>query len=75
MMFYPVPDFRRFGSYGSYGLDSGAKDGRKVETITIGILNIQTQISFMKVDVQGSDLFVLRGSVETIKRKSDANYF
>lgn len=67
-MFYPVPDFRRFGSYGSYGLDPNAKDGRKVETITIDSMNIQNDISFMKVDVQGSDLFVLRGAVETIKR-------
>ncbi|HYJ85609.1 MAG TPA: FkbM family methyltransferase [Pyrinomonadaceae bacterium] len=68
VMFYPVPDFQRFGSYGSYGLDPSAKDGRKVETITIDSLNIQAPISFMKVDVQGSDLFVLQGSVETIKR-------
>jgi FkbM family methyltransferase len=67
-MFYPVPDFQRFGSYGSYGLDPNAKDGRTVETITIDSLNIQDPISFMKVDVQGSDLFVLQGSVETIIR-------
>ena len=67
-MFYPVPDFQRFGSYGSYGLDPNAKDGRSVDTITIDSLNIQDHISFMKVDVQGSDLFALQGSVDTIKR-------
>jgi len=68
VMLYPVQDFKRFGSYGSYGLDPKAKEGREVETITIDSLNIQEPISFMKVDVQGSDLFVLQGAVETIKR-------
>ncbi|MDX1976152.1 MAG: FkbM family methyltransferase [Pseudanabaenaceae cyanobacterium bins.68] len=67
-MFFPIPDFQRFGSYGSYGLSPDALSGRKVQTITIDSLNIQLPISFMKIDVQGSDLFVLRGAVETIKR-------
>jgi len=67
-MLYPVQDFKKFDSYGSYGLDPNANEGRKVETITIDSLNIQEPISFMKVDVQGSDLFVLEGAMETIKR-------
>ena len=67
-MFYPVPDFQRFGSFGSYGLDPNATHGRKVETITIDSLNIQQPISFMKVDIQGSDLFALQGSTETIRK-------
>ena len=67
-MLYPVQDFKKFDSYGSYGLDPNANEGRKVETITIDSLNIQEPISFMKVDVQGSDLFVLEGAIETIKR-------
>jgi len=67
-IFFPVPDFKRFGSYGSYGLAPKAVNGRKVETITIDSLNIENQISFMKVDVQGSDLFVLKGAIDTINR-------
>ena len=67
-LFYPIPDFQRFGSYGSYGIDPNAKEGRSVETITIDSLDIQDHISFMKVDIQGSDLFALQGSVETIRR-------
>ena len=67
-LFYPVQDFKRFGAYGSYGIDPNATAGRTVETLTIDGLNINTPISFMKVDIQGSDLFALRGAVETIKR-------
>jgi FkbM family methyltransferase len=67
-MYYPVQDFVRFSSYGSYGLDPNAIQGRKVPTVTIDSFNIQTPISFAKVDVQGSDLFAMRGAVETIKR-------
>lgn len=67
-MFYPVQDFKRFSSYGSYGLSPQANEGRMVSTITIDSLNIMTPISFMKVDVQGSDLFALKGAVETINR-------
>lgn len=68
IMFYPIQDFKRFDSYGSYGLDPLAKEGREVETVTIDSLNIQESISFMKVDVQGSDLFALQGAIETIKK-------
>ncbi|HMG82761.1 MAG TPA: FkbM family methyltransferase [Ferruginibacter sp.] len=42
--------------------------GEAVETITIDSLNIQTPISFMKIDVEGSDLFTLQGARETILR-------
>jgi FkbM family methyltransferase len=67
-MFFPIPDFKRFGSYGSYGLSPQAKEGRTVSTITIDSLNITDPISFIKVDVQGSDLFALQGAVKTINR-------
>jgi FkbM family methyltransferase len=68
VVFYPVPDFKRFGSWGSYGIDPNAKEGRKVPTITIDKMAIEMPISFMKVDVQGSDLFALRGAVKTIEK-------
>lgn len=68
VVFYPTPDFKRFGSYGSYGIDPKAKEGRKVPTITIDKMAIELPISFMKVDIQGSDLFALRGAVKTIEK-------
>lgn len=68
IMLYPVQDFKEYAAYGSYGLDPNAADGRKVETLAIDDLNIEIPISFMKVDVQGSDLATMRGAVETIRR-------
>jgi FkbM family methyltransferase len=67
-VFFPDQDFIRFGSFGSYGVDQKASSGRQVETMTIDGLNIQREISFMKVDVQGCDLFAMRGAVKTIHR-------
>ena len=63
---FPEPDFIRFDSYGSYGVSPNIQNGRKVKTITIDSLNIQDKISFMKVDVQGSDLFAMQGATYTI---------
>jgi FkbM family methyltransferase len=68
VMFYPVQDFKRFATYGSYGLNPNATKGRTIDTVAIDDLNISTPISFMKVDIQGSDIFAMRGAVETIKR-------
>lgn len=65
---FPEPDFKRFDSYGSYGIDPNAKDGRTVESLTIDSLQIKEPISFMKVDIQGSDLFALQGARETIMK-------
>ncbi len=65
---YPKPDFKRFSAYGSYGVDLNSQSGRKIQSITIDSLQIQEPISFMKVDIQGSDLFALIGAVETIKK-------
>jgi FkbM family methyltransferase len=65
---FPKQDFKRFGAYGSYGIDPNAVEGRKVPSVTIDSLNITQPISFMKVDVQGSDIFAMRGAIETIKK-------
>lgn len=65
---YPVQDFRRFPSYGAYGLDPKAKSGRTVHTLAIDDLNIRKHISLMKIDIQGSDIFAMRGAVRTINK-------
>ncbi len=65
---FPVPDLKKFPSYGSYGLDLKAKTGIPVTSLTIDSLNISAPISFMKIDVQGSDLAAMRGAVNTINK-------
>jgi len=72
---YPRQDFARFESYGSYGIDPNASEGRAVKTITIDSLGIEAPISVIKVDIQGSDIFALRGAVETIRRHQPAIIF
>ena len=69
-VFYPVQDLQhgKWGAYGSYGIDPRATTGRTVQTITIDELNIDREVSLMKVDVQGCDLFAMRGAINTINR-------
>lgn len=67
-LIFPDPDFQRFGSYGSYGIDPKAKTGKKVMTQSIDDLGITEKVSFIKVDIQGSDLFALQGAKQLIAR-------
>lgn len=68
VLYFPVQDFERFGSYGSYGIDYKGQKGREVKSLTIDGLNIQEPVSFMKVDVQGGDLMAMQGAKQTILR-------
>ena len=65
---FPEPDFKRFAAFGSYNLPLREKTGPEVKSVRIDDLDISEPISFMKVDVQGCDLFAMRGAVETIKK-------
>jgi FkbM family methyltransferase len=65
---YPEPDLERFGTYGAYGIEPAATTGRLVQSITIDSLDYPSPVSFMKVDIQGSDLYGLYGAIETIRR-------
>ncbi|MBL7937052.1 MAG: FkbM family methyltransferase [Bacteroidia bacterium] len=65
-LYFPVQDFKRFNAFGSYGIDYKNNKGRPVKTLTIDSLNISTPISFMKIDVQGGDLYALQGAKHTI---------
>ena len=65
---FPKQDFVEFGAYGSYGLDPNAASGRTVTSITVDGQNISQPVSFMKVDVQGSDLFAMQGARQTIAK-------
>jgi len=65
---FPVPDLVRFPTYGSYGIDINAKTGKTVKSLTIDALDFELPVSFMKIDIQGSDLAAMRGAVNTIKK-------
>lgn len=67
---YPEPDenLTKWGTYGSYGIELSSSECRVVETTTIDEICNNIDISFIKSDVQGSDLFALQGGKKTIKR-------
>ena len=67
-LFFPKQDFKRFAAYGSYGIDPHANSGRKVTSLMIDDIDFGKSISFMKVDVQGSDLFAMQGATKTIQK-------
>jgi len=65
---FPAPDLVKFPSYGCYGLDLNAKTGIPVNSITIDSLEINIPISFIKIDIQGSDLAAMQGAINTIAK-------
>lgn len=67
-LIFPEPDLVRFHAYGSYGIDPNAKTGKVVKSITIDSIEFDKPISFMKVDIQGSDLFAMKGAINTIRK-------
>jgi FkbM family methyltransferase len=67
-LYFPVQDFKRFTTYGSYAIAYGATTGRPVPSLTIDSLDISGDISFMKIDVQGGDLLAMQGAVQTIAK-------
>lgn len=65
---FPIPDLVRFPSYGSYGLNLNTKTGIPVTSLTIDSLDFTLPISFIKIDIQGSDLAAMHGAVNTIAK-------
>jgi FkbM family methyltransferase len=67
-LLFPVPDLTKYISYGSFGVDPRAEKGIEVETIALDDVSVEKPVSFLKVDVQGADLMVLRGARSLIRR-------
>lgn len=68
IFYFPKQDFKRFKAYGSYGLDINSANGREVNSLTIDSIDFPHPVSFMKIDIQGSDLFALQGARKTISK-------
>ena len=67
-LYFPVQDFERFGTYGSYGIDYSTNKGRPVKTIMVDDTEFELPVSFIKDDVQGGDLLALKGARKTIEK-------
>jgi FkbM family methyltransferase len=67
-LYFPEQDFVHFGSYGSYGIDYVHGKGRPVKTIAVDDINFELPVSFIKIDIEGGELFALKGLVNTIKK-------
>jgi FkbM family methyltransferase len=67
-LIFPKPDLSKFSSLGSFGIDPDATNGYPVKSITIDDIKYDKPISFMKIDIQGSDLFALQGAHATIMK-------
>lgn len=67
-LYFPIQDFERFSTYGSYGIDYKNGQGRPVKALMIDDVEFDKPVSFMKVDVQGGDLQAMQGAVKTIAR-------
>ena len=66
-----TPSLKKYGTYGSLDLEvSNNKDSMndKILIKQIDDFDFKKKISFMKIDVQGWDLKVLNGSINTIKK-------
>lgn len=64
---YPDPDLVRFGSLGSYGIIPEIETNRMLPALVFDELNLE-DVSFIKMDIQGSELHALRGLEKTIKK-------
>lgn len=71
-LYFPAHDLSETSAfkgapYSGLALVAKSKEGIEVKSITVDSLDIEMPVSFMKVDVQGADLFAMQGSIETIK--------
>ena len=65
---FPKSDLVRWDAYGSYNLPLESEEGDPVQSKRIDELEIEAPVSFMKVDVQGFDLFAMQGATKLIAK-------
>jgi FkbM family methyltransferase len=65
---FPEPDFVELEAWGSYGVDPTSVEGRKVLSLAVDDVMLPRSVSLIKVDVQGADLFAMRGARASIER-------
>ncbi|MEO7045615.1 MAG: FkbM family methyltransferase, partial [Ferruginibacter sp.] len=77
IVYFPTVDLSETSAfktapYSGNALISNESGGIPVKTITIDSLQILSPVSFIKVDVQGADLFAMQGAKQTILKHKPA---
>ena len=66
VLYFSTPDMTNGAPYSGNTILGNSKTSNGVKSITIDSLKIDNPISFMKIDIEGSDIFALKGAKETI---------
>ena len=74
VLIFPEPELNQT-TFSSNSINPKLSLGREVTTFTIDSLQISEPVSFMKVDIQGSDLFAMQGAKETILKNRMPIFF
>lgn len=74
VLIFPEPELNQT-TFSSNSINPKLSAGREVTTFTIDSLQISEPVSFMKVDIQGSDLFAMQGAKETILKNRMPIFF
>lgn len=64
---YPEPDLNRFESLGSFGIVPSSDSKRVIHSLALDDLHLEN-VSFVKIDIQGSDLKAMQGLTKTIEK-------
>lgn len=75
VVIFPDPEISKENPYSANAINPKILKGKEVKTFTIDSLQINSPISFMKVDVQGADLFAMLGAKETILKNRMPIFF
>jgi FkbM family methyltransferase len=71
---YPEPNLNRFESLGSFGIVPNSDSKRVIHSLALDDLNLKN-VSFIKIDVQGSDLKAMQGLTKTIEKCKPVIFF
>ena len=73
-VFFPEVDYESFINFGSIGHEENDSTGSSVPGMTLNSLNLK-KCDLIKIDVEGMEELVLRGSSELIKKTSPILFF
>lgn len=69
----PVPDYEAEGNFGGFSLNQEPGNGEEVRVMTLDAIDFP-RLDFVKIDVEGLEAEVIRGSVQNITRHKPLLY-